>query len=130
MNSPLTRVKVPISLYKKANQAKILNVVKFYYRVKSLSIQGCYSNSKFIQICMDSLNVSYNTAKKYKTLLLKNKFAYLKQDHFYLISYDSLWEKLNVEKFNDRYKIIYTQFHEIDQKVYLEEIKYNLKRQT
>lgn len=130
MNNPTNRLKVPIGLFKQANKKKLMNVIKFYYRIKSLKIDGCFLNSTFVnEICIKQFNLSYNTSRKYKKLLLDNKLAFLKDKHLCLISYDKLWESLNVEKINDRYKLIYTTFESFDVDVHLQEIKFNLKKQ-
>lgn len=123
------RIKVPIGLYKIANENNLLNVLKFYYKLKTLTVHGAFKENDFINICKDNLYISYNTAKKYKTLLIKNKFVFIKDNHIHLISYDKLWDLLNVPKFNDRYKLIYTSNENFDNDIILAEIKFNLKKQ-
>lgn len=128
-NNPSVRIKVPFSLYKKANQRKLMPIIKYYYRVKSLRIDGCFNDRKLINILIDQLKVSYNTARKIRLSLLNNNFAYLKDNHFYLISYEKLWLLLEVDKIDNSYKLIYTTNNKIDRHVYLAEIKYNLEKQ-
>lgn len=129
MKKDLNRIKVPISLFKIANENGLLHVLKFYYNVKTLTIHGAFKDIDFINIIKDHLFVSYNTAKKYRSLLLKNQFAFIKDKHIHLISYDKLWELLNVTKFNDRYKLIYTNIENFENDICFAEIKFNLKKQ-
>lgn len=129
MNTPIDRIKVPFGLIKIANEKKLLNVVKFYYGLKSLTIHGCFLDVDFIRTCQQHLLISYNTAKKYKATLLKNKFAIKKDSHFYLVSYDKFWKELGVEKEGKQFKLIYTSMNNFQDDIYLAEIKRNLRKQ-
>lgn len=131
MNSPLFRLKVPYGLYGQANKKGLLSVVKFYYKLKSLRIDGCFLESEFIELCQDNLFVSYNTAKKYKNLLISNQFAYIRDNHLCLVRYDSLWEKLEVQKNkNGFFKLMYVSLANFESEIQYNEICLNLKNQA
>lgn len=129
-SNPTVNIKVPFGLYKSANESKLLPLVKFYYRLKELTIHGSFKKEKFAQFCKDNTGISLNSCKKHIKNLLQNNFAIIQNNQICLVSYDKLWALLNIQKEkNKSYKIIKTTSTTFITDIYKEEIRNSLKKQ-
>lgn len=94
MNSPLIRLKVPQGLVKKANQLKVWNDVLFYYKMKSLRVEGSFHKSEVVKVVSGRFGYSEPSIWRKLRKLIDLGYVFKVGDHYCLVSYDVLFKKL------------------------------------
>ena len=119
-----------MQLKRVANEQKVWSSVRFYYKIKTLTIHGSFKKREFVNIVATRLSLSKKGVRdNLKTLL---KLGYLIEDEKFisLISYDKLWTLLNVPHTSKSgFRLIKTDLSSFEDKIHFEEISFVLKKQ-
>ena len=146
MNNPTFILKVPEGLVKKANERGVLNDIIFWYKLKSLKIEGKLYKQDLINKLSKQFNFSFSYI--YKKIQKLIKLGYIKEYKLYyqLIKYDNLFAMLgfgvrdkfsygfiNNYKESIKFKIFKIQSNQLNnfiENISYEEIKLNFERQA
>ncbi len=114
-------LKVPQNLIQVANQKKQLNIVMFWYCVKSLNRQGSVSKTDFPALCVLS-GLSEQSVHKNLLKCVKLGIAFRNGLDYGLCKYDALWEFLGYHIPETRLKVFYNGYKQPILEVSLKEV--------
>lgn len=144
-NKPLI-LKIPEGLVKKANQQGILNEVIFWYKLKSINIEGKLEKNKLFYFLSQEFNLSFSAVWKNFNKLLKLNCIIEYKDYYQIIKYDEFFSIIGfgirdkfsygfINGYNEIikikiFKIINTDLKHFLEYIIYEEIKLNFQRQA
>jgi hypothetical protein len=97
MSSQLPLLKIPEGLSKRARGKNIWTVVESYYNLKVFNTEGCFHKTKIIQIFSSIFPISTAGAWRRIKEMVDHGVLRKEGDHYSLISYDRLFEKLGYD---------------------------------
>lgn len=134
LNSPKLHLKVPIGAHKIAVENDLETEFNFYYAIKGIRIDGFFKRGKVIHQIQSHLNISESTIRKNLKRLKECGFVKGKSGNYQLISYDSLWDILGIERRNKnpkrfKSKIIKCKTSNFKNELQAQEIKQSISNQ-
>lgn len=132
LRSPLSQLKVPEQLFKKANERGLFSLLQYWYKLKCLNIEG-YFKGNYTSFIAQKLNISIKTAYAIIAKMIELKWIVKQSNGISLVKYDLLWKHFDlVRSYTSKFKIFKVQstLKYFVEYVAAEEIRLNLQRQN